>query len=127
MPKASKETASQSETVEGYEGHFENFDGGYTVAFETYTADTDLGPFFEGLPNNQCQAAHWGYVIKGKLAYDFGDHEETYETGDAYYVPPGHVPKLFAGTEVIEFSPTEELQETIEVVTNNMEKAGARA
>jgi mannose-6-phosphate isomerase-like protein (cupin superfamily) len=127
MPKASKESASQTEKVEGYEGHFEQVDDGYTIAFETYTEDNDFSPYFDGLPNNQCQAAHWGYVIKGKVAYDFGDHEETFETGDAYYVPPGHTPKIFAGTEVVEFSPTEELQETIEVVTKNMEKAGAGA
>ena len=49
--------------------------------------------------------------------------EETFETGDAYYVAPGHTPKLFAGTEIVEFSPTEELQRTIEVVTKNMEAA----
>jgi hypothetical protein len=41
MPKASKATASDSMQVEGYEGHYENFDGGYTVAFETYTQDAD--------------------------------------------------------------------------------------
>jgi mannose-6-phosphate isomerase-like protein (cupin superfamily) len=127
MPKASKESASQTETVKGYEGHFEQVEDGYTIAFETYTEDADLSPYFDGLPNNQCQAPHWGYVIEGKVAFDFGDHEETFETGDAYYVPPGHTPKIFAGTEVVEFSPTQELQETIEVVTKNMEKAGAGA
>jgi hypothetical protein len=31
MPKASKQSASQHETVEGYEGHFEHFEGGWTV------------------------------------------------------------------------------------------------
>jgi hypothetical protein len=45
-------------------------------------------------------------------------------TGDAYYVPPGHTPTLYAGTEIIEFSPTDELRRTIEVVTKNMEAAG---
>lgn len=45
--------------VEGYEGHIENFEGGYTVAFEKYTADADLTPFFKGVPNDQCQATHW--------------------------------------------------------------------
>jgi hypothetical protein len=44
MPKASKETASNTVEVEGYEGHFENFEGGYTVGFETYTQDADLTP-----------------------------------------------------------------------------------
>ena len=66
MPKASKETASEHETVEGYEGHFEHFDGGWTVGFETYTEDADLAPFFKGLPNDECQCEHMGYVIRGQ-------------------------------------------------------------
>ena len=125
MPKASKTTASENIEVEGYEGHLEHLDGGYTVAFETYTADADLGPFFEGLPNNQCQAAHWGYVIEGKVKYSYGDHDEIFETGEGYYVPPGHTPTLYAGTTLVEFSSTDELQRTMEVVTKNMEAAGA--
>jgi hypothetical protein len=125
MPKASKETASDSMEVEGYEGHFENFDGGYTVGFETYTQDADLTPFFKGLPDDRCQCEHWGYVIKGKVTFKAADGEETFETGDAYYVPPGHTPVLYAGTQVVEFSPTAELQRTIEVVEKNMEAAGA--
>ena len=124
MPKASKATASESVEVEGYEGHLENFDDGYTVAFEKYTQDADLAPFFSGLPNDECQAAHWGYVITGKVTFKTADGEEIFESGDAYYVPPGHTPKLFAGTEVVEFSPTAELQRTLEVVTRNMEAAG---
>ena len=50
-----------------------------------------------------------GYVIKGKVAFRSGDGEEVFEAGDAYYVGPGHTPVLYAGTEVVEFSPTEEL------------------
>ena len=88
MPKASKDTASESMQLEGYEGHFENFDGGYTVGFETYTADADLTPLFAGLPDDRCQCAHWGYVIKGKVTFKTADGDETFETGDAYYVGP---------------------------------------
>ena len=124
MPKASKATASDSMQVEGYEGHFENFDGGYTVGFETYTADADMGELFKGLPDDRCQCEHWGYVIKGKLTFKTADGEETFETGDAYYVPPGHTPVLYAGTEVVEFSPTNELQQTMAVIEKNMEAAG---
>ena len=124
MPKASKTTASDSMEVEGYEGHFENFDGGYTVGFETYTADADLTPLFAGLPDDRCQCAHWGYVMKGKVTFKTVTGEETFETGDAYYVGPGHTPVLYAGTEVIEFSPTDELQRTLDVVSKNMEAAG---
>jgi mannose-6-phosphate isomerase-like protein (cupin superfamily) len=122
MPKASRESASETVEVEGYEGHMEKMEGGYTVAFERYTADADLSPFLEGLPNNQCQAAHWGYVIKGKVSFKSAGGEETFETGDAYYVPAGHTPMLYAGTEIVEFSPTEELDRTIEVVTRNMQQ-----
>jgi hypothetical protein len=121
MPKASKETASQHETLEGYEGHFENFEGGWTVGFETYTQDADLAPLFKGLPNDECQCEHMGYVIRGRVAFRSSSGEETFEAGDAYYVRPGHTPQLYAGTEVIEFSPTEELGRTLEVVTKNME------
>jgi hypothetical protein len=123
MPKASKATASDSMQVEGYEGHFENFDGGYTVGFETYTADADMADLFKGLPDDRCQCEHWGYVIKGKVSFKAADGEETFETGDAYYVGPGHTPVLYAGTEIVEFSPTKELQQTMEVIEKNMESA----
>ena len=123
MPGASKETASESMEVEGYEGHFERV-GDYTIAFETYTADADLTPFFKGLPDDRCQCPHWGYVVRGRLTYKSADGEETFETGQAYYAPPGHTPVLHAGTEVVEFSPTEELEKTMEVVEKNMADAG---
>jgi hypothetical protein len=125
MPKASKETASDSMPVEGYEGHYENFDGGYTVAFETFTQDSDIGEFFKGLPDDRCQCPHWGYVLKGKVSYKTADGEQTFEAGDAYYVPPGHTPVGHAGSEVVEFSPTRELQQTMEVVSKNMQAAHA--
>jgi hypothetical protein len=123
MPKASKQTASQTETMEGFEGHYEHFDGGYTVGFESYGADADMAPVFAGLPDDRCQCAHWGYVLKGRIGFRYADREETYDAGDAYYVPPGHTPILYAGGEVVEFSPTDELNNTMEVVVKNMEAA----
>jgi hypothetical protein len=125
MPKASKQTASHSEVMEGFEGHYEHFDGGYTVGFERYSADADLEPVFKGLPDDRCQCAHWGFVLKGKVGFRYADGEETYEAGDAYYAPPGHTPILYDGGEVVEFSPTAELNQTLEVVARNMEGAEA--
>ncbi|MGZ8695152.1 MAG: cupin domain-containing protein [Gaiellaceae bacterium] len=119
MPKASKASASQSQKLDGYEGHYEEL-GGYTVAFENYTADADLTPLFQGLPDDRCQCPHFGYVIKGKVTFKFADREETYETGDAYYAPSGHTPVLYDGTEIVEFSPTEDLARTMEVVMRNV-------
>jgi hypothetical protein len=120
MPHASKKTASEHESLEGYEGHFEHFDGGWTVGFETYTEDADLASLFRGLPDDECQCEHMGYVVKGRLAFRSKDGEESFEAGDAYFVGPGHTPILYAGTEVVEFSPTRKLGETMEVVTRNM-------
>jgi Cupin domain len=124
MPKASRETASERVELEGYEGRFEHWDGGYSVGFEKYTADAELAPLFVGLPDDHCQCPHWGYVIQGKVMFTYVDgHSETYETGDAYYAPPGHLPTLFAGSEIVEFHPTAELEKTMEVVTKNMAAA----
>ena len=60
------------------------------------------------------------------MKFTFADgREDIYEAGDAYYAPPGHTPVLYAGTEVVEFSPTEELGRTMDVVTKNMEAVGS--
>jgi hypothetical protein len=125
MPHASKESASDTEAMEGFEGHYEHFKGGYTVGFESYAADADMAPVFRGLPDDRCQCEHWGYVLKGKIGFRYADREETYEAGDAYFAPPGHTPILYAGGEVVEFSPTDELGRTMEVVTRNIEAASA--
>jgi hypothetical protein len=63
-------------------------------------------------------------VLKGKLTYRTADGEMTVGAGEAYYAPPGHLPFLHAGTEVVEFSPTKELEETLAVVEKNMAAAG---
>src|SRR5437763_6924925 len=33
-----------------------------------------------------------GYVAKDRLRYRFADREEIFEAGDAFYLPPGHIP-----------------------------------
>jgi hypothetical protein len=125
MRNVSKETASEQVTVEGAEIGVEHLDGGYSVCFESHTADGDLAPLFRGLPDDRAQLPRWGYVIKGKTGFRFADHEETYESGDAYYVEPGHTPVHYAGAEIVEFSPTEILGKTIPVVMKNLEAAQA--
>ncbi len=124
MPKVSKATASETLAMEGFEGRYEKLEGGYTVGFETYAEDSDPADLFKGLPDDRCQSAHWGYVLSGKVAFRYADREELYEAGDAYYAPPGHTPLFYAGTEIVEFSPTGELGRTMEVVTKNMDQAG---
>ena len=123
MPKMSKATAPDQFDLTGYHGSFGTLGDQYTVGFETYTEDADLRDLFKGLPDDQCQCPHWGYVITGKVVFHTQDGNETFTTGDAYYVGPGHTPELFAGTEVVEFHPTAELGKTMEVVERNMAEA----
>lgn len=120
MPKVSKATAEDHVAMEGFEGHYgEALDT--TIGFESYSADADLRDLFKGLPDDRCQAPHWGYVVTGRLIFHTAGGPEEFVAGDAYYVGPGHTPELFAGTEVVEFSPTAELQQTMEVVNRNAE------
>jgi len=101
--------------------------GDYTVAFETYPRDVDPAPYFAGLPDDRCQCPHWGVVTAGEITFRWADHSETFRAGDAYYAGPGHLPLVAAGTSVVEFSPTAELELTMAVVGANLERAGAGA
>jgi hypothetical protein len=118
VPKASKQTASQVEEMGVLESRSEEL-GGYTVEFTTFREDADATPFFKGLPDDRCQSPHWGYVIKGAVTFRYADREESYNAGDAYYGPPGHIPRVRAGSEIVEFSPTEEYRRTLEVLAKN--------
>ena len=119
MPKASAATASKVEDMGVMEGRYEEL-GGYTVGFESFREHADATPLFKGLPDDRCQSPHWGYVVKGRVTFKFADRDEVYETGDAYYAPPGHITVVEAGTDVVEFSPTEEYGKTVEVLQRNL-------
>jgi ribosomal protein L16 Arg81 hydroxylase len=53
----------------------------------------------------------------------YADREEVFEAGDAYYMPPGHTPAAEAGTEFIQFSPTDLLAETEAAIARGMQDA----
>ena len=55
------------------------------------------------------------------MTYRFGDHEEVFEAGDAFYLPPGHIPVVQAGTAYVQFSPSEDLRAVSETMARNME------
>jgi hypothetical protein len=121
MPKVSKDEIDEIRKTDGYEGRYREL-GGYTVGFEKYTADADLTEMFKHLPDGRCQCPHWGVVVKGTVTYRFADGEMNVGAGEVYYAPAGHVPYLHAGTEVIEFSPTAGLEETIRTVAEGLAK-----
>jgi hypothetical protein len=124
MPSVSRDTASESVATEGLDVRVEHLEGGYSVCFESHLADADLAGLFRGLPDDRCQLPRWGYVLYGKVGFRFAGREETYQAGAAYYVPPGHTPVHYAGAEIVEFSPTDVLGQTIPVVMENLRRAG---
>jgi hypothetical protein len=122
MPRTRKDEAPVMVDEPEIEGRYVEL-GDLTVAFESYRADVDPAPLFRGLPGDRCQCPHWGVVRSGRLVMRFPDREETYTAGDAYSIAPGHLPLVFAGTEVVEFSPTDQLQATMAVLAANMTAA----
>src|SRR6059036_2785253 len=124
MAKVSRETASHVEDIGVLESRSEEVDG-TTIEFTSFREDADATPFFEGLPDGRCQSRHWGYVLQGRMTFRYADRDEIYEAGDAYYAPPGHIPVVTAGTELVEFSPTDEYAKTQAVLARNLAAAQA--
>lgn len=122
MPHVRPATADESFSMFGIEIRLTHFAGGYTVCFESHGRDQDLGPLFAGLPGDECQFLRLGYVVDGTVAFRIGDRVETYSAGDAYYVPPGHIPIQHAGARIVEFSPTEPLGEAVGVLMDNVRR-----
>ncbi len=92
MGKVSKGSAGEPIEGPGFEGRYGETEG-YTIGFEKYTEHSDMTPLFVGLPNDQCQSPHWGFVVKGKLVYHTADGDIEITDGEAYYVGPGHTPE----------------------------------
>jgi hypothetical protein len=97
--------------------------GGYTVNFVSFSETQDLGPMLASLPGGHCSCPHWGYLTEGRVTARYEDREEVYEAGDAFYMPPGHVPVAEAGTELVMFSPTDELAATDAAIMAGMQAA----
>jgi uncharacterized RmlC-like cupin family protein len=76
----------------------------------------------KGLPGDSCQCPHWGYMLAGKITVSYPDHVEVYQAGDAFYMPPGHVPAAETGSEFIQFSPRQQLADTVAVINSNAQR-----
>jgi hypothetical protein len=120
MPRVSSETAQVDDHGIVLDRHGEV--DRYTVNIVEFRQDVDATPMLKGLPDDRCQCPHWGYVIKGRVTYRFADHDEVFEAGDAFYLPPGHIPvQNDPGSELVQFSPTTELKVTEEAMLKNMQ------
>jgi len=121
MPKVSKDSTTQGGEYGPVTDRNDELDG-YTINFVEFNEDVDATPLMKGLPDDRCQCPHWGYVLKGRVTFRFADRDEVVEAGDAFYLAPGHIPvKHEPGTEMVQFSPTEELRQTEAAIRKNMQ------
>ena len=121
MPNVSRETATLGGDYGPVLDRAEEVQG-YRIGFTTFREDIDATPLMKGLPDDRCQCPHWGYVLKGRVTFRFADRDEVVEAGDAFYLAPGHIPvKHEPGTEMVQFSPTEELRQTEAAIRKNMQ------
>src|SRR4051794_3793417 len=120
VPTASKTTA---ETVNEYPVAVDRLSelDGYAVSFVDIKETHSLAPMLASLPGGHCRCPHWGYLFRGRMIVHYGDHDDVIESGQAFYMPPGHVPEADAGTEFVMFSPADELRATDEAIMKGMQ------
>lgn len=121
MPKLSKDTAPDIGDFGAAIDRGGQLDD-YTVDFVTIRESHSLASLLKGLPGDSCQCPHWGYLLAGKITVSYSDHDEVYQAGDAFYMPPGHVPAAEAGSEFIQFSPKDQLAETMAAIKANAQR-----
>ena len=92
-----------------------------TVQFVSIRETHSLKDALAGLPDGNCKCPHWGYLVSGKISVDYGDREESYGPGDAFYMTPGHVPTAEAGSEFVMFSPKDQLEATMVAIQAHLQ------
>ena len=123
MPRTSMTTAVDRTSIPGMGDFVQAEVDGYSVDMQSYDIDFDMAFAYKGLPNDQCQASHVGYVIRGKFTVTGAEgSEEVFEGGDAFVIKPGHLVSVAAGTEFVVFTPIGEANAQAEVVQANMTK-----
>ena len=122
MPKMSKDSAPTQPDFGPAIDHSGDLDD-YTVNFVTIRQGHSLAPMLKGLPGDSCQCPHWGYLISGQITVSYPDRQEVYDACDAFYMAPGHVPAAATGSEFIQFSPKDQLAETLAVMQANAQRA----
>jgi hypothetical protein len=95
---------------------------GYAFSFVTINEDHSLAPMLAGLPEGRCWCPHWGTLFKGQITVTYADREEVFEAGDAFYMTPGHVPATAKGSEFLQISPAEAMNETIAAIQASMQQ-----
>jgi hypothetical protein len=110
-----------AQTFGEYEGRMANF-GAWRVAFERMPAHFPPDDsVFKGLPDDRCQCPHLGVVLNGSFKVTYLDgSEEIVRRGEAYSLAPGHFVQTLEPVEVVEFSPRDEHDRTMQTIARNL-------
>ena len=88
----------------------------------SFGAGTDITELLHGLEHDNCQSPHWGYVVEGSITALYSDgSEETANTGDLFYWPPGHSVRAESDTDIVMFSPQKEHGEVIDHIKDKLD------
>jgi hypothetical protein len=93
---------------------------GYGVSLVSVRRSHDLAPMLKAPPGGDCPCPHCGNVLKGRIIVRYQEREEVLEAGDAFYMMPGHAPEAEEGTELVQFSPAEQLAAVVEALKRAM-------
>ncbi len=94
--------------------------GDMRLTLVSVPAGTDFGPLLKGLPNDRCQAPHWGYVLKGRLRVQYAEGEEILSAGDFYYMPADHTGVAEEDTDFIELAPPKLHEDFLRAAAGNL-------
>lgn len=97
--------------------------GGQNVSFQRFPKGFDIAPLLKGLPHDQCQCPHYGFVLKGAMVASSGGREVRVRAGETYYLAPGHSIRFDEDAELLEWSPADALAKTMTVILKNLEAA----
>ena len=98
--------------------------GGMAIAFNELPKGTDFTPLLNGLENNSCHCAHWGYIVEGAIRIIYDDKsEEVSRKGDVFYWPAGHTGIIEEDAKFIEFSPQKEFKEVMDHISKKMSES----
>lgn len=99
--------------------------GGQNVGFQRFPKGFDIAPLLRGLPHDECQCPHWGYVFRGRMVVTHAGRETVVRAGEAYYAPPGHSVRFDEETDLLELSPADQLAATMAAIGANLARAEA--
>ena len=95
--------------------------GALAAEYFTMGAGADLAPLLQGLEDDACHSAHWGFMVTGEVVVTYTDgSEERCAEGDLFYWPAGHSVRVEVDAELAMFSPQAEHTPVLDHIVNKM-------